>query len=260
MTGMIFDIKEFSLHDGPGARTTVFLKGCLLKCRWCHNPEGLKKKKQLMVKTARCKGCGKCAVQCNHPECQPFKRCVHACPDGLVEICGREIEASVLAKELVRNADILEKNNGGITISGGEPLMQWKFVSELIDNLKCHVAIETSGYADSDVFKRIIDKVQYVLMDIKLADRKEHKKYTGVYNDKILKNLEILKNSGKEYIIRTPLIPGITDREENLRAIERIIGESKWEKLKYNEMAGVKYPMLGMEYVLMGETSVLNKY
>ena len=250
MIGMIFDIKEFSLHDGPGARTTVFLKGCPLVCRWCHNPEGLKKEKQLMVKTARCKGCRKCAAPCSHPECQPYKRCIHACPDGLVEICGREIEAVDLARELMKNADILKMNNGGITISGGEPLMQWEFLEELLDNLKCHTAIETSGYADSDVFKRIIDKVDYVLMDIKLADRVEHKKYTGVYNDKILENLEYLKKSGKEYIIRTPLIPGITDTEENLDAIEKIIGNSKWEKLKYNEMAGVKYPMLGMEYGL----------
>jgi len=248
MTGTIFDIKEFSLHDGPGARTTVFLKGCPLRCKWCHNPEGLKREKQLMVKIARCKGCGRCFTPCKHPECQPYKRCVHACPDGLVEICGKEIEAKELAKQLMKNTDILNMNNGGITISGGEPLMQWEFVSELIDNLDCHTAIETSGYAEGDVFKRIINKVDYVLMDIKLADRDEHKKYTGVYNDKILENFEYLRKSGREYIIRTPLIPGITDTDNNLKAIEKIIGSSKWEKLKYNALAGVKYPMLGMEY------------
>ena len=179
MTGTIFDIKEFSLHDGPGARTTVFLKGCPLRCRWCHNPEGLKREEQLMVKTARCKSCGRCFMPCEHPECQLFKRCIHACPEGLVEISGKKIEAKELAGILMRNADILNFNNGGITISGGEPLMQWEFVEELIESLDCHTAIETSGYAEKDIFKRIIDKVDYILMDIKLADREEHKKYTG---------------------------------------------------------------------------------
>lgn len=251
MTGTIFDIKEFALHDGPGARTTVFLKGCPLRCGWCHNPEGLKREKQLMVKTARCKGCGRCLTPCNHFECQPYKRCVHACPDGLVEICGKDFEAEELAKELMKNADFFKKNNGGVTISGGEPLLQWEFTEELLDKLDCHTAIETSGYAQSDVFKRIINKVDYVLMDIKLADRDEHKKYTGVYNDIILENFEYLRKSGKEYIVRTPMIPGITDTENNLKAIEKIIGSSKWEKLKYNALAGVKYPMLGMEYTAM---------
>ena len=250
MTGTIFDIKEFSLHDGPGARTTVFLKGCPLRCRWCHNPEGLNPQKQLMVKTARCRQCGKCCIPCEHPECQPYHRCIHACPEGLVEICGKEMEASELVQKLMKNKDILELNHGGITISGGEPLMQPEFVCELLEQLDCHTAIETSGYAEEMVFRKVIDKVDYVMMDLKLADREEHKRYTGVYNDLILKNFEYLKKSGREYVIRTPLIPGITDTEENLYRIRQIIGDSKWEKLPYNQMAGVKYPMLGMVYDL----------
>ena len=248
MTGMIFDIKECSLHDGPGIRTTVFFKGCPLRCAWCHNPEGLKKEKQLMVKTARCKGCGKCFVPCKHPECQAFERCVHACPDGLVEICGEVVESKDLANKLMKNADIFKRNKGGITISGGEPLAQWQFLEEVLDNLDCHKAIETSGYADEEVFKRIIEKVDYVLMDIKLADREMHKKYTGVYNDKILNNFEILKKSGKAYVIRTPLIPRVTVTDENIKAIKQIIGSSQWEKLPYNELACLKYKMLGMKY------------
>lgn len=250
MKGTIFDIKEFSLHDGPGARTTVFLKGCPLRCSWCHNPEGLKWEKQLMVKVTRCRQCGKCYLPCEHPECQQFHRCVHACPEGLVEICGKETEAEELAIALLKHSDIFKRNNGGITISGGEPLMQAGFVCELLDYLDCHTAIETSGYAEEEIFKKVIDKVDYVMMDLKLADREKHRQYTGVSNDIILKNFAYLKQSGKEYIIRTPLIPDITDTEENLGKIRQIIGKSRWETLPYNQMAGLKYPFLGMEFTL----------
>lgn len=250
MKGIIFDIKEFSLHDGPGARTTVFLKGCPMRCLWCHNPEGLQREKQLMVKTARCRRCGRCYEPCMHPECQSFGRCVHICPEGLVEICGKEIDSEELSKILMKNADIYDSNGGGVTFSGGEPLMQADFILEVIERLECHTAIETSGYADEYVFKRVVEKIDYIILDIKIADREKHKKYTGVYNDKIIKNLKYLINSDKEYVIRTPLIPGITDTQENLLKIEKLIGDSSWEKLKYNEMAGLKYPMLGMEYRL----------
>jgi len=248
MTGTVFDIKEFSLQDGPGPRVTVFLKGCPLRCRWCHNPEGLSPKPQLMVKQNLCTKCGKCFQSCDHPECAGLGRCLYACPNGLVSLSGQVYEAEELAEKVMKNADFYTMNGGGVTVSGGEPLAQADFVCALFDRLPIHKAIQTSGYADNAVFQRVIDRCDYVMMDIKLADRELHKQYTGVYNDKILENLKYLKQSGKAYVIRTPLIPDITDTQENLAAIQTLLGDSPWEKLPYNTMAGAKYPMLGMQY------------
>ena len=249
MIGTIFDIKEMAVHDGPGIRTTVFLKGCPLQCRWCHNPEGLSFEPQLMYKDARCIDCKSCQKECEHEECKPFGRCIHACPENCLEISGRDVSAKELANELKESAYILGNSFGGFTFSGGEPLAQPEFLLELIEELKdYHLCIETSGYCNSKIFKDIIEKLDFVIMDIKLADYKKHKEYTGVGNDKILSNFELLKKSGKPYIIRTPLIPGITDTRENLMEIEKIIGDSNWEKLPYNAAAGAKYKMLGMEY------------
>lgn len=248
MTGNIFDIKECSVHDGPGMRTTVFLKGCPLRCVWCHNPEGFEKEPCLMVKHTLCKECGLCKKGCSHDDCKAFSRCVHACPNGALSVAGKEYEAQGLAEILMKNKVFFDASGGGVTFSGGEPLLQTDFIVETAAYLDTNIAIETSGYANEDVFKKALSAVDYVIMDVKLADSELHKKYTGVGNEKILRNLEILKKSGKAHEFRTPLIPEITDTEENLAAIEKIVGTSKWEKIPYNTMASLKYPMLGMEY------------
>lgn len=251
MTGVIFDIKEMAVHDGPGIRTTVFFKGCPLRCKWCHNPEGLSALPQLMYKEARCVKCGRCMTKCVHAECRPFGRCIHMCPQNCLEISGKTVEAKELAKQLKENAEILGDSFGGFTFSGGEPLKQYEFLDELTNELNdCHLCIETSGYAEKTVFERIIDKLDFIIMDIKLADSELHKKYTGVSNEKILENLKALQKSGKPHLIRTPLIPDITDTVENLEAIKKLIGASNWEQLPYNKMAGAKYKMLGMSYEL----------
>ena len=251
MNGVIFDIKEMAVHDGPGIRTTVFFKGCPLRCKWCHNPEGLTVEPQLMYKQARCIKCGRCKTECNHPECQPFGKCIRVCPQNCLEISGRTVDAKELAKELKENAEILGDSFGGFTFSGGEPLAQPKFLIELMDELKdYHLCIETSGYAKTEVFSEILEKLDFVIMDIKIADSELHKKYTGVSNSRILENFETLRKSGKPYLIRTPLIPNITDTKENLDAIKELIGASEWERLPYNKMAGAKYKMLGMSYEL----------
>lgn len=251
MIGTIFDIKEMAVHDGPGIRTTVFFKGCPLRCKWCHNPEGLSFEPQLMYKDARCIDCKNCQKECDHDDCKPFGRCIHACPGNCLEIAGRRVTAKELATELEKSADVLGKDFGGFTFSGGEPLAQPEFLLELIEELKdYHLCIETSGFCDSKIFKTIIEKLDFIIMDIKLVDNKLHKKYTGVSNEQILINFEILKNSEKQHIIRTPLIPNITDTKENLEKIEKIIGGSAWEKLPYNAAAGAKYKMLGMNFSL----------
>ncbi len=251
MNGVIFDIKEMAVHDGPGLRTTVFFKGCPLRCKWCHNPEGLKIEKQLMYKSASCIRCDSCKKSCDHPECQPFGQCIYACPQNSLVIAGRDVTPKELASELKASAEPLGSMFSGFTFSGGEPLMQSEFLITLCDELKgYHLCIETSAYSDSEVFKRVIERLDFVIMDIKLADCDMHLKYTGVDNRLILKNFEILKQSGKPYLIRTPLIPNITDTDENLSAIKKIIADSNWEKIPYNTMAGLKYGQLGMEYSL----------
>ncbi len=256
MTGVIFDIKEFSIHDGPGGRFTVFLKGCPLRCLWCHNPEGLSCAPQLMYKKNMCTYCGRCKMGCNHPECEPFDRCIHACANGCLSVSGKEFTVEELSKRLRDNADFLEMTGGGITVSGGEPMLQSEFVCALADSLPdMHKAIQTSGYTDTQTYKRVIDKFDYIMQDIKLADRELHKKYTGVYNDNILKNINYLKSSGKEFVFRVPLIPGITDTDDNLKGISEIAGDSPVELLPYNKLAGAKYEMLGMEYTLGADSN-----
>ena len=252
MTGIVFDIKEFALHDGPGPRTTVFLKGCPLRCQWCHNPEGLSPKPQLMVKKALCTGCGRCHIPCAHTECVGFDRCIHACPNGLISVAGRKMEAAELAAILNKDSRFFSENGGGITVSGGEPLMQPGFVIALCDALgdDIHKALETSGYADPKVFSAVASKFDLVLLDLKLADPEAHKRYTGRDNRLIHQNLRWLRENQRDFILRIPLIPGITDTRENLTALAEIAGSDPVELLAYNAMAGAKYPLVDMEYLL----------
>lgn len=252
MKGTIFDIKEFTVHDGPGSRITVFLKGCPLRCQWCHNPEGLRVEKQLMYRSNFCTHCGRCYVPCEHPECQSFKRCIHACVNGCLTVSGEELSSDVLAERLLENAQMLKLMGGGITISGGEPMLQSDFVCELTEKLggAVHLAIQTSGYTKPETYQKVIKGFDYVMQDIKLADDELHKRFTGVSNEQILENIAWLKTSGKEFVFRVPLIPDITDTEENLRAISKLVGNFRTELMPYNEFAGAKYHMVGMEYAI----------
>ena len=250
MRGLIFDIKEFSLNDGKGIRTTIFMKGCPLSCVWCHNPEGLSCKRELYVKKGSCTGCGLCLKPCGHEDCKPFGRCLHICPRDLVSVAGEEWEAEDLAKRLLSQADFLSSVGGGVTFSGGEPLLQHGFVGEVLSMLegRLHRAVETSGYADGEIFERIISRCDFVYMDLKLLDGEKHKKLCGVDNEKILKNAEMLKRSGVEYVFRVPLVPGVTDTEENQRAIAEFVGDSPVELLPYNRLAPAKYENTGRKF------------
>ena len=208
-----------------------------------------------MIKRSLCRHCGRCLQPCEHPECEPYERCIHACPHGLIQVSGEKYGVEELAEILMRHVDYFRRCGGGVTFSGGEPLMQSQFLLELARKLDCHVALQTSGYADKDVFQAVVGEMDFVMFDIKLADRQQHMTYTGVFNDRILANLDFLRRSGTDFLIRTPLIPGITDTEDNLDAIQRIVGGDPWETLPYNPMAGAKYPMLGMHYALQDRKS-----
>ena len=247
MKGTIFDIKEFGVHDGPGLVTTVFLKGCPLRCQWCHNPEGQSFEKELIYRENRCQHCGLCQQGCQHEDCQPYGRCLHICPNDCLSVVGEEIEAKQLAERLLKNKEIID----GFTFSGGEPLAQSEFLLEVISYLKpFKINIETSGYCCQEVFKKVINEVDLVYFDIKLFDDDLHRKYTGQSNELILKNFAILKDSGKQFIVRTPLIPSITDIKENLEKIKQLVGDGNYELLPYNQLAGAKYKMLNREYPL----------
>ena len=252
MKATIFDIKEFALGDGDGIRTTVFFKGCPLRCIWCHNPEGLSPTPELYVKSNGCRNCGLCRRSCNHPDCAKFGRCLHICPSDLVSVAGKEWSVSELREKLLSGREILNSSGGGVTFSGGEPLMQADFLYEILKSLrsKLHRTIETSGYADEDVFKKIAGECDFVIMDIKLISDELHKKYTGRSNDIILKNARWLKSSEVPHLFRTPLIPKITDTEQNLRAISEFVGDDKIELLTYNTLAPAKYKSVGREFSL----------
>lgn len=255
MKGIVFDIKEFAVHDGGGVRTTVFLKGCPLRCRWCHNPEGLDARPELYVKQNGCTHCGLCYRPCAHEDCRPFGRCLHVCPQNLLSVAGVEWESDALAEKLLKHKGFFQSTCGGITLSGGEPLMQADFCEALLKKLEgqVHRAIETSGYADPETFLRVIKHCDFVIMDLKLADTEAHKIYTGVGNERILANARLLQESGKPHLFRTPLIPNITDTPQNLDAIARLVGQSAWEKLPYNALAPAKYPSVGRTFSLDAE-------
>lgn len=250
MKGLIFDIKEFALNDGDGIRTTVFLKGCPLRCIWCHNPEGLSAVREVYVRQSACTHCGLCLRPCTHPECRGLGRCLHICPQNLVSVAGVEWESEALAQKLSEQSEVYEMTRGGVTLSGGEPLLQADFCIELLDRLrgKVHCTMETSGYAAPETFQAVVMRCDFVYMDLKLADCARHLELTGVPNDGILNNAAWLKRSGKPHCFRTPLIPGLTDTEENLKAIAHIAGDSPTELLPYNPLAPAKYPNVGRRF------------
>ena len=252
--GIIFDIKELAVFDGPGIRTTVFLKGCPLRCRWCHNPEGLSAAPQLMVSLGSCTHCGRCKEVCPSPEhCITCGRCVPVCPLHLRRIAGTPWTAQDLADRLLRDKEILGMSGGGVTFSGGEPTLQGTFLLEVLP-LLCgmHRAIETCAHCDSALFAAILAELDYVIMDLKIADPAAHRQWTGVDNGLILKNLRILEDSGLPYRIRVPLIPGVTDTPENLNGIAALLEGSRHleqvELLPYHRTAGAKYEMVSRVY------------
>lgn len=251
--GIVFDIKEFAVFDGPGIRQTVFLKGCPLRCSWCHNPEGLCKAPQLMVSTASCIKCGKCKEVCVNETCISCGACIPVCPLHLRRIAGTEMSSTELADRIKENSEYYSNYGGGVTFSGGEPLMQAEFLVEVLEQLEgIHCAIETSGYCQKELFQKVLEQLDFVMMDIKLMNREKHKFYTGVFNDRILENVSVLCSGDTPFVIRIPVIPGVNDNEENYEETARFLEGAKAlqkvELLPYHKTAGAKYTMLGKEY------------
>lgn len=253
-TGTIFDIKEFAVFDGPGMRQTVFFKGCPLRCSWCHNPEGLDTAPQLMVSAASCLHCGKCAEVCRHPEgCTACGACIPVCPLHLRHIAGEKMTSEELAQRIRRDSGYYARYGGGVTFSGGEPLMQADFLIEVLRMLpELHRAVETSGFCAGEKFREAVENLDYVMMDIKLFDGEAHKRYTGADNRQILENARFLCEGDTPFVIRIPVIPGVNDNEENFRSTaEWIAGAPALQKvqlLPYHKAAGAKYKMAGKEY------------
>ena len=254
MKGLIFDIKEFAVFDGPGIRTTVFLKGCPLRCRWCHNPEGLLPKAEIMVSKAACIHCGECGKACDHPDrCTACGKCIPACRLGLRKICGQEWTPDALAARLLKDRDVYQDSGGGVTFSGGEPLLQWEFIAETIEKMPgIHAAIETSGYATGDVFRKAMEGCSLIMMDWKVSDPEAHRFYTGVSQDAIRRNLEMLCNGTTPFIIRMPVIPDVNDSEEHFRTLADLVKNAeklvRVDILPYQRAAGAKYAMVGRKY------------
>ena len=258
---LVFAIEEFSTFDGPGIRTTVFLKGCPLRCSWCHNPEGQSFENQPIKSSAGCIGCGSC-IKAGGGEIN--EKSIDACPNALIRMCAKEYTSQELCEKLEGNFDILNMSDGGITFSGGEPLSNHAFLAECLERLKgrVHTAVQTSGYAPKSVFNGILPLADYFLFDIKLVDANLHMRYTGVDNSSILENFRTLCASGKDFITRVPLIPGVTDTRENLEAVARLVkscGVDCVELMPYNAAAGGKYPAVGRVYMPdFDESAVVN--
>lgn len=228
MTGRVFEIREFTLQDGPGIRTTVFFKGCPLRCAWCHNPEG----------------------QSFEPETLTLR-------DGTTRRCGADWTADALAAELLSNADILMQSGGGITFSGGEPLAQADFLLALIDALRARpesagisLAMETSGFCPPSDYRRVVSRLDFVYQDLKLHDTAAFAHWCGGELEVVRENVAWLKASSVRHVFRVPCIPGVNDTADDRAAFRAWAEPSPIEFLPYNPAAGAKYPLLGRAYPL----------
>ena len=248
LSAMIFDIERNSYVDGPGIRTTVFLKGCPLSCVWCHNPESQRFEPEILFYKDKCTGCGRC--KCVTAADRDF-----VCFNGAKEICGKTVTAGEVTVEVLKDKPFYENSGGGVTLSGGEPLAQYDFTLELLQKAKengIHTAVETCGYAEKSKILEIAKYIDLFLFDCKETDPELHKKYTGVDNKVILENLKALSDAGSKIILRCPIIPGFNDRAEHFKGISEIadkfIGIEHIEVEPFHPLGESKYSALGRKY------------
>ena len=256
MTATIFDISRCSYVDGPGIRTTVFFKGCNLRCAWCHNPESQRPEKQLMFFRNKCIGCGKCKEKCPHAltECDFCGSCTLYCPADAREIAGKDYTVDEVLREVLKDRAFYETSGGGVTFSGGECMTRIDFLEEILKACKAHglhTAVDTAGHVPFGHFERILGITDLFLYDVKCFDSALHKRYTGVGNELILENLKRLLSTGARVWVRVPVIPTVNDSEAEMTAIHRFLLSCGYpervELLPYHAMGEHKYEALCKE-------------
>jgi pyruvate formate lyase activating enzyme len=273
-SGVVFDVRRYAVHDGPGIRTTVFLKGCPLRCAWCHNPESQSPHPQLLVRASRCLRCGACVAACPHgalelrddrvltngEACTLCGACVAACPAEARETIGVSMTVADVLREVERDRLFYEGSGGGVTFSGGEPLAQSAFLLGLLRAGRergLHTALDTCGHAPADVFERAVALTDLVLFDVKHADSERHREGTGVGNERILDNLRRLAASGVDCIVRVPLVPGFNDAEDDLCDIAALVAAlprvPPVQLLPFHTAAEDKHRRFGLPYRRFGD-------
>jgi pyruvate formate lyase activating enzyme len=267
--GLVFNVQRFSTHDGPGIRTTVFLKGCPLACRWCHNPEGMSSAPELLTHPSRCMECNACVDACPHgyavpatigkgiipgiPSCDACGDCVEACPTGAREIAGRELKIAELLETVSRDRVFYEESGGGVTFSGGEPLKQPAFVLAALAACReagLHTAVDTCGLVETRDLLAAADLADLILFDLKSSDAERHRSATGVSNEKILANLRLLADGPTPIWLRVPLVPGVNDDDEELACMAHLASTLKAVRqvsvLPYHTLGRDKRERLGL--------------
>ena len=263
----IFDIKRYAINDGPGIRIVIFMKGCNLNCAWCHNPESISTETERMYAPSKCIRCGTCVIACpekaitltsegiitDTERCNISGCCVEVCPTKAIELSGKSMSVAETMNEIEKERVFFDQSGGGVTFSGGEPLLQLKFLIELLDECGkrgIHRAVDTAGLANTEIIQAVAKRTDLFLYDLKLMDSERHRKWVGVSNEKILENLKLLSETGEQIIIRIPLIGRVNDDAENMHATARFVASLSGEKkevnlLPYHKIAHTKYQKLG---------------
>jgi len=273
--GVVFNIQRFSIHDGPGIRTTVFLKGCSLHCGWCSNPESIRLSPEIITRDIKCIRCGKCVEACSQQaitvventrtiqwdKCNYCMKCAEVCPSGAIERAGEYMTVAEVIDTVGRDASYYWRTNGGMTLSGGEPLVQWQFALKLLQEAKrrgLHTALDTTGYTDWEILDEILNFTDLVLYDVKHPNSARHLEATGVPNERILDNLrKTVAKPGLKVWVRHPVIPHFNDSEEELEELCKLIitlkpSVEKISLLPYHKFGELKYAAMGKVYPWKG--------